>query len=129
MEAVGEGTPGSLFDRVGGEAWFGALVDRFYDRVEADPLLRPLYPADLVGPRRHLAMFLVQRFGGPGTYSETRGHPRLRIRHLPFAIGIRERDAWLANMTEALASGGLGGRDMASMLQYFEQAAAMLVNR
>ncbi|MGH9295887.1 MAG: hypothetical protein ACRD0B_11190, partial [Acidimicrobiales bacterium] len=67
---------GSLYERVGGDEWFVTLVDRFYDGVENDPVLRPLYPADLVSPRRHLAMFLAQYFGGPPDYNADRGHPR-----------------------------------------------------
>jgi hemoglobin len=120
---------GSFYDRVGGEAWFLALIERFYDLVEKDPLLRPLYPDDLAEPRRHLAEFLVQRFGGPETYTATRGQPRLRMRHAPFAIGTPERDAWMEHMTEALRAGGLGAVDMEAMLRYFEDTATMLVNR
>ncbi len=114
---------------MGGEAWFVALIARFYDLVEKDPVLRPLYPDDLSEPRRHLAEFLVQRFGGPETYTATRGHPRLRMRHAPFAIGIPEREAWMDHMTEALRAGDLGPVDMEAMLQYFADTATMLVNR
>jgi hemoglobin len=130
-EDLGEARPptGSLYDRVGGESWFVALVVNFYGRVENDPVLRPLYPEDLANPRKHLTEFLVQRFGGPNTYSATRGHPRLRMRHSPFAIGMRERDAWIDNMTRALHASGLGARDVEPMLQYFEETATMLVNR
>jgi hemoglobin len=120
---------GSFYERVGGEAWFVALVERFYDRVEEDPVLRPLYPEDLAQPRQHLTDFLVQRFGGPETYTAARGHPRLRMRHAPFAIGKRERDAWMVNMSTALHDSGLGDRDMESMRRYFEDTATMLVNR
>lgn len=120
---------GSFYDRVGGDAWFVALINRFYDLVEKDPVLRPLYPDDLVEPRKHLTAFLVQRFGGPDAYTETRGHPRLRMRHTPFAIGMRQRDAWMDNMTEALRASGLAASDLESMLQYFEDTATMLVNR
>ncbi|MDQ3810718.1 MAG: globin, partial [Chloroflexota bacterium] len=77
----------TLFDRVGGQAFFDDLVGRFYAGVEHDPILRPLYPADLTGSRRHLAMFLGQYWGGPPAYSAERGHPRLRMRHAPFVIG------------------------------------------
>ena len=120
---------GSFYDRVGGEAWFEALVERFYRLVEVNPVLRPLYPADLEPPRTHLTAFLIQRFGGPETFNATRGQPRLRMRHAPFGIGMRERDAWMHNMTEALSSSGLGAADMDAMLTYFEDAATMLVNR
>jgi hemoglobin len=114
---------------VGGESWFATLVERFYDQVEEDPVLRPLYPEDLAEPRQHLTDFLVQRFGGPETYTAARGHPRLRMRHAPFAIGKRERDAWMVNMSTALHDSGLGESDMESMRRYFEDTATMLVNR
>ena len=88
--------------RVGGEAFFVDLVDHFYLGVAGDPLLRPLYPDELSEPSRHLALFLMQYWGGPGTYSEERGHPRLRMRHVPFIIGPAERDSWLRHMLGAL---------------------------
>jgi hemoglobin len=78
----------SIYELAGGEAAFKLLVDRFYQGVAGDPVLRPLYPAeDLSGPAERLTMFLVQYWGGPATYSQRRGHPRLRLRHQPFAIG------------------------------------------
>jgi hemoglobin len=94
----------AVYERVGGQSFFDALVDRFYDTVERDPVLLRLYPdqGDLAGARRRLAMFLAQYWGGPSTYSEERGHPRLRMRHHPFAIGPEERDHWLAAMMGAL---------------------------
>ena len=92
----------ALFDRVGGEEFFVDLVDRFYLGVAGDPLLRPLYPDDLSESSRHLALFLMQYWGGPGTYSDERGHPRLRMRHAPFVIGPPEREAWLRHMLGAL---------------------------
>ena len=88
----------ALYDRVGGEQFFVDLVDRFYLGVAGDPLLRPLYPDDLTESSHHLALFLIQYWGGPGTYDEQRGHPRLRMRHAPFVIGPAERDAWLRHM-------------------------------
>jgi hemoglobin len=84
----------TLYERVGGTPWFTDLVDRFYRGVEADPVLRPLYPDDLQGPRERLAGFLVQYWGGPTDYSDKRGHPRLRMRHFPFAIGPAQAKAW-----------------------------------
>lgn len=94
----------SVYDQVGGWVFFEDLVDRFYEAVAVDPVLLPLYPEapDLTGARRRLTMFLVQYWGGPGRYSEERGHPRLRMRHMPFAIGVVERDHWLEAMREAL---------------------------
>ena len=119
----------TLYDLVGGAGWFEALVDRFYTGVEGDPVLRPLYPDDLAEARRHLTGFLVQYWGGPATYSEERGHPRLRMRHVPFAIGVTERDAWYGHMATAVAAGGLDPEVEAEVLGYFEMAANHLVNR
>ena len=99
---MSEGFEGSAYDAVGGRSFFVDLVDGFYAGVSADPLLRPLYPEDLADSRRHLAGFLAQYWGGPSTYSDERGHPRLRMRHAPFAIGEAERDAWLRHMLASL---------------------------
>ena len=93
----------TLYDEVGGMAFFEALVDRFYDGVEHDEVLRPMYPEDLGPPRRHLALFLAQYWGGPSEYQDLRGHPRLRMRHAPFAVGTGARDRWLEHMRAALA--------------------------
>jgi len=126
------GDDGNVHDAVGGEAFFVDLVERFYRGVAADLLLRPLYPDDLTDSKRHMAMFLQQYWGGPGTYSEQRGHPRLRGRHLPFVIGEPERDAWLRHMTAALeavaAERGIDPSLQAQMLAYFAQTADFLVN-
>jgi len=118
----------NLYERVGGQPWFDDLVARFYSGVESDPVLRPLYPADLSESRRHLAMFLAQYFGGPSRYNEERGHPRLRMRHASFVIGVAQQDAWLRHMTAAVSSAGLGAADEADVLGYFSSAAAMLGN-
>ncbi len=119
----------TLYERVGGDAFFRVLVDRFYTGVEADPVLRPLYPDDLEGPKEHLRLFLVQYWGGPRAYQEQRGHPRLRMRHAPFAIGLGERDAWLRLMLSALSEAGLDEEDEAEMAEYFRSAATQLINR
>lgn len=119
----------SVFERVGGGTWFTALVERFYESVEHDAVLRPLYPDDLGPGKQHLAQFLTQYWGGPPDYQARRGHPRLRQRHFPFAIGTEERDAWLRHMTAAVMSGGLDAETEAAILAYFEMAAAALVNR
>jgi hemoglobin len=122
----------NVFDAVGGEGFFVDLVGRFYERVATDLLLRPLYPDDLEPSKRHLALFLQQYWGGPGTYSEERGHPRLRARHIPFVISEAERDAWLRHMGGALDSlvveRGIDPRIEAQMLDYFTHAADFLVN-
>ena len=121
---------GTLYELVGGRAWFEQLVDRFYDGVATDDVLRPLYPEeDLHGARARLAGFLVQYWGGPADYSRERGHPRLRMRHFPFAIGGRERDRWLVHMRAAVRSGGLDPEVEAVVLDYFERAAAAMVNQ
>ena len=122
----------TLYERVGGEQFFVDLVDRFYLGVAADPLLRPLYPEDLMDPARHLALFLVQYWGGPATYGEERGHPRLRMRHAPFVIGAPERDAWLRHMGHALAGleqeGRIEAADADELRAYLDMAANTLVN-
>jgi hemoglobin len=122
----------TLYDRVGGEQFFVDLVDRFYLDVAGDPLLRPLYPDDLGDPARHLALFLAQYWGGPGTYSEERGHPRLRMRHAPFVIGPAERDAWLRHMGDALGSleaeERIAAADAAELRAYLDMAANTLIN-
>jgi hemoglobin len=122
----------ALFDRVDGERFFVELVDHFYLGVGGDPLLRPLYPDDLVEARRHLALFLMQYWGGPRTYNEERGHPRLRMRHMPFVIGPAERDAWLRHMLGAVAhmaeTTDLSDADAEELRAYFDMAAHQLVN-
>lgn len=119
----------SMYGRVGGDEWFVALVDRFYSGVEEDPVLRPLYPVDLTAAKAHLAGFLAQYWGGPMTYSEERGHPRLRMRHVRFAIGRPERDAWFAHMAAAVRGGALEPDDEAAFLAYFDMAATSLINQ
>lgn len=93
----------NLYEAVGGMPFFERLVDGFYDGVVADDVLAPLYPTDDIdGARHRLTLFLAQYWGGPTTYSEERGHPRLRMRHMPFHIGPLERDHWLGHMTAAI---------------------------
>ncbi len=126
-DGPGDGSK-TLYERVGGRPWFEALVSRFYEAVAQDPVLRPLYPEDLERPRAHLTDFLIQYWGGPADYSATRGHPRLRMRHAGFAIGKRERDAWMDLMSQAVKAGGLPEGDEAELLDYFESAATFLIN-
>src|SRR5712692_5429672 len=100
---MNDSTEPSFFEAVGGEDTFRRLVSRFYEQVAGDPLLRPIYPgADLSAAEEHLRLFLIQYWGGPRTYGERRGHPRLRMRHAPFRIGAAERDAWLRHMRTAI---------------------------
>lgn len=118
-----------MYERVGGRPWFTDLVARFYAAVAIDPVLRPLYPEDdLDGARQRLTGFLIQYWGGPADYSAARGHPRLRMRHFPFAIGIPERDAWYRLMAASVRAGGLTPEDEAEMLAYFAHTANFLVN-
>lgn len=123
----------SLYDRVGGDPFFADLVDAFYAGVADDPVLRPLYPEDLAAPKDHLRLFLVQYWGGPTTYHEERGHPRLRMRHAPFPIGLAERDAWLRHMLGALRATadarGVPFEDEEEMTAYFRSTATQLINR
>jgi hemoglobin len=119
----------SFYEAVGGEPTFRKLVDEFYAGVAADPRLRPLYPeADLGPAAERLRMFLIQYWGGPGTYSEQRGHPRLRLRHAPFTIGPAERDAWLEHMRRAVDSLDLPADRAAELWTYLERAAYFMVN-
>jgi hemoglobin len=107
-------------------------VERFYAGVAEDPLLRPLYPRDpelFAASAEHLRLFLIQYWGGPGWYSERRGHPRLRMRHMPFAIGRQERDAWMARMRAAVESLELRPDVREAFLDYFENAATAMMNR
>ena len=121
----------SLFDAVGGLAFFESLVDRFYDGVENDPVLLRLYPEpEDLGPARHkLALFLAQYWGGPATYSQERGHPALRMRHAPFAIGAEERDRWLTHMRDAVSEMEAPLEVTEALTEYFELAAEALRNR
>ncbi len=119
----------TLYQQVGGLPFFDRLVERFYDGVAADSILRPLYPEpDLAGARRRLTMFLVQYWGGPTTYQEERGHPRLRARHFPFAIGRRERDRWLAHMRAAIDASDAPADARARLHEYITPAADAMVN-
>jgi hemoglobin len=120
----------SLYGRVGGQAFFDDLVERFYEGVVCDELLRPMYPDDLEESRRHLALFFAQYWGGPRSYEEVRGHPRLRMRHAAFRITKRARDAWLLHMTAAVnaVSDRLSPEDYEEMVAYFEMAAHQLRN-
>jgi hemoglobin len=120
----------TFYEAVGGAPTFERLVARFYEGVAADPVLRPLYPEpDLAAAEERLRLFLIQYWGGPTTYSDTRGHPRLRMRHAPFAIGPAERDAWLRHMTGAVESLELPPGLEAQLLSYLQGAAEAMMNR
>jgi hemoglobin len=120
----------TLYDAAGGMPFFEALVGRFYEGVASDPVLRPLYPeADLAGARRRLTLFLAQYWGGPRTYDEERGLPRLRMRHVPFAIGRAARDAWLRLMRGAIDAAGAPPAVAERLHAYVEMAAEAMRNR
>ena len=119
----------TFFDLVGGEPTFRKLVDEFYAGVAADPILRPLYPDEDLGPAsERLRLFLIQYWGGPRTYSDQRGHPRLRMRHAPFRIGRAEHDAWLRHMRDAVDSLDLHPDAERLLWDYLVMAAGSLVN-
>lgn len=120
----------TFYEAVGGTQTFHRLVSHFYAGVATDPVLRPLYPEEDLGPAaERLRMFLEQYWGGPRTYSEQRGHPRLRQRHVPYAIGERERVAWLARMRAAMDALELPPELDDELWRYLEMAAAGLQNR
>jgi hemoglobin len=125
----GDAAAPTVYERVGGFAFFETLVAHFYAGVADDPVLRPLYPeGDLVESRRTLSWFLAQYWGGPTDYSDERGHPRLRMRHAPFTIGQTERDHWLAHMRDAVEASELPTELEAEMLEYFDRAATAMIN-
>jgi hemoglobin len=131
--AVGGGGTGgdTWFDRFGGEVFFMELVAAFYSRVATDPLLRPMYPPDDLSPaERRLRLFLMQYWGGPHTYSDERGHPRLRMRHAPFPIDPAARDRWLELMGAALddCAGALADDERETLWRYLVSAADAMVN-
>jgi hemoglobin len=123
--------PGTVYEAVGGQAYFDDLTARFYRRVRDDVVLRPLYPEDeasFAAAERWLALFLGQYWGGPTTYNEERGHPRLRMRHAGFLVGHRERDAWYAAMVASVVETGVDAAVAERLLEYFAMAADHMVN-
>ena len=121
--------PQQFYTDVGGAPVFEKLVARFYEEVAQDEVLRPLYPEEDLGPAEvRLRMFLEQYWGGPRTYSDQRGHPRLRMRHMPFKVGPIERDAWLRCMRIAVDEADLDEAHRAQLWDYLQMAAASMVN-
>jgi len=119
----------SFYEAVGGQETFHRIVARFYAEVAKDELLRPIYPDEDLGPAEEkLRLFLMQYWGGPHTYSEQRGHPRLRMRHAPFVIGPLQRDAWLRCMRIAVDEAGLTEPQRKQLWEYLEMAAHSLMN-
>lgn len=120
----------SVYDLVGGMAFFEGLVDTFYVGIERDEVLAPLYPEapDFSAARHRLTLFLAQYWGGPTTYLQERGHPKLRMRHFPFPIGLVQRDRWMLHMTNALKQSGADEAIQIALLDYFVRAAEHLRN-
>jgi hemoglobin len=127
---VSDALSANVFERVGGVAFFERLASAFYAGVRTDPLLLALYPQqdDLAGAERRLALFLVQYWGGPTTYSDERGHPRLRMRHAGYPIDESMRDRWLTHMNVALESCVTDSELLGVMRDYFIRAADHLRN-
>jgi len=119
----------TVYELIGGEAMFRRLVDAFYRRVGEDPLLDALFPADREPGKQAQLLFLMQYFGGPHHYQEQRGHPRLRIRHGPFAIGQEARDAWVSHMLAAVDEVGIAEPARGVMREYFERGATFMINQ
>lgn len=120
----------SFYDAVGGMSFFERLVDDFYAGVQDDDVLAPLYPEypDFAGARRRLTLFLAQYWGGPSTYNDERGHPRLRMRHFPFPVGPLQRDRWMLHMSNAIAASDADESARTALLDYFIPAAEHLRN-
>ena len=118
----------SIYAALGADA-FWRIARAFYARVDGDPFLRPMFPADLEEPIRNQAEFLIQYFGGPHDYSARKGHPRLRMRHMPYSIGVCERNAWMAHMEGALADAGISEPHLSQMREYFSRTATFMMNR
>jgi len=119
----------SFYDAVGGHETFVRIVSRFYAGVASDPFLRAIYPEEDLGPaEERFRMFLEQYWGGPTTYSDTRGHPRLGMRHAPFAVTPAARDHWLAHMRTALDESGMSPEHIDTFWEYVARAAHFLVN-
>ena len=118
----------TLYESVGGMAFFESLVERFYAEVERNEALRALYPSDLTQSRDSLALFLAQYFGGPTTYSDAKGHPRLRMRHAHLSIDLNARDGWYDAMANALDQTNLEPEIRATMRDYFDRSATWMIN-
>lgn len=119
----------TFYEQVGGEETFRRLVRRFYEGVAEDPVLRPMYPEEDLGPaEERLTLFLIQYWGGPRTYSDQRGHPRLRMRHVPFKVDRAAHDAWLKHMRDAVDSLGLAPEHERQLWNYLVYAAGTMIN-
>ena len=119
----------TFYERIGGQEFFSQLVEGFYAGIETDEVLRPMYPEDLTESKRHLVMFLEQYWGGPHTYQEQRGHPRLRMRHAPFPIDDDARDRWIRHMESSLKQLPVAPDLRDELWSYLVTAAHSLVNK
>ncbi|NDJ51617.1 MAG: globin [Chloroflexi bacterium] len=119
----------SVYEQLGGDPIFQHLVDIFYARVEADPLLRPMFPDDLEPGKEYQFLFLTQYWGGPARYQVERGHPRLRMRHAPFPIDQEARDAWFNHMVAAIDEVGIPEPVRSQMVDYFARGATFMINQ
>jgi hemoglobin len=120
-----------IFEKVGGKVFFEQLVNNFYNKIEKDPLLRPIFPESLDDGKRWQLMFLTQIFGGPREYEKIRGYPKLRKRHLPFPIGMKERNQWVHLMLESLEEVGITKNHELrfSFEEYFKRTATKMINK
>ncbi|MCX5640608.1 MAG: globin [Planctomycetota bacterium] len=118
----------TIFQRLGGADAFWRIARAFYGRIDKHTDLRPMFPADLEEPIRNQAEFLMQYFGGPQDYSNRKGHPRLRMRHAQFKIGVAERNWWMDTMRLALEDAAIPEPERAEMIKYFEHVATFLIN-
>jgi hemoglobin len=119
----------TVYDLIGGEATFERLVTVFYAKVEADEVLRAIFPEDLEPGKRYQQLFLMQYWGGPTAYIEERGHPRLRMRHYPFPITEDLRNRWVEHMLAAIDEVGIQEPARSMMREYFDRAASVMINR
>lgn len=129
MGLSGEAVGGNFYELVGGKATFKKLADKFYEGVAKDEILKPMYPEDDLGPAaERLQLFLEQYWGGPSTYQEQRGHPRLRMRHMPYKINPDARERWLMHMRAAVESLNLPPLLEAELWGYLDRAATAMLN-
>ncbi len=119
----------TIHARLGGDDPFWRIARAFYARVDRDPRIRAMFPDNLDEPIRNQAEFLIQYFGGPQAYSQRKGHPRLRMRHAPYAIDLDARNAWMDHMLGALEDATIPEPERALMREYFEKASLFLINR
>lgn len=120
--------PKTIYAQLGGDPVFQRLVDVFYSFIENDPLLRPLFPTELEPGKRWQFLFITQLFGGPARYTQERGHPRLRLRHMPYSIDRQVRDRWLGHMLAAIDQVGIPEPARSEMREYFERSSRFMIN-